>query len=177
MGQFEELVSKLNNDGQEAVLKDDENKYVRLSQIVDAISDSLREYAQEITAEHLQKLSDKLKSESSLSSEDLQLLRMWIVGDAENYINTENSVPEWKKELQRVMREILHFTNDSMPVEDIFKLQALLRDADRVIDDLAFYAAQKDRVAKFDVAVQNLSGEDREFLTALLTTKLKSKYY
>lgn len=178
MGQFKDLVSKLYGDYQAAVSKDDENGYVRLSHIVDVVADSLREYAQELTAEEVKLLAHKLKDSSEpLSAKEIDTLRLCIVGDAESYVNIENSVPEWKKELSRVMAEISAYTAEDPKVGDVLKLQALLRDADRVIDDLGFYAAQKDRVAKFNTAVQNLTPEDRGLLFSLLNTKLQSKNY
>ncbi len=177
MGQFSELVSKLYSDYQAAISKDDENGYVRLSHIVDAVADSLREYAQELTAEEIKLLAHKLKGSEPLTAKEISTLRLCIVGDADSYVNVENSVPEWKKELSRVMAEISRYSSEEPKVGDVLKLQALLRDADRVIDDLGFYAAQKDRLAKFDSAVQNLTQEDRGLLFGLLNTKLQSKNY
>lgn len=177
MGQFKELVTKLYSDYQSAISKDDENGYVRLSHIVDMVADSLREYAQELTAEELKLLAHKLKGSEPLTAKEIETLRLCIVGDADSYVNIENSVPEWKKELSRVMAEISACSSEDPKVGDVLKLQALLRDADRVIDDLGFYAAQKDRIAKFNTAVENLTQEDRALLFALLNTKLQSKHY
>ncbi|MCC6758643.1 MAG: hypothetical protein IT395_03350 [Candidatus Omnitrophica bacterium] len=177
MGQFKDLVSKLHSDYQTALSKDDENGYVRLSHIVDVVADSLREYAQELTAQEIKLLAHKLKGSEPLTAKEIETLRLCIVGDADSYVNIENSVPEWKKELSRVMAEISGYSSEEPKVGDVLKLQALLRDADRVIDDLGFYAAQKDRVAKFDSAVQHLTQEDRGLLFGLLNTKLQSKNY
>ncbi len=177
MGQFKDLVAGLYKDYEDTLAKDNEDAYVRLSQIVDAVSDSLREYAQEITANDIKHLANKLKSTAVLSQSEIETLRLCIVGDAESYVNVENSVPEWKTELRRVMGQISAYSGEDPKVADVLRLQALLRDADRVIDDLGFYAAQKDRIEKFNIAVQNLSAEDRGLLYGLLNTKLESKYY
>ena len=177
MGQFSELVGKLYKDYEDTVSKDSEDAYVRFSQIVEAAADSLREYAQELTAVEVKQLANKLKGSEPLSSKEIETLRLCIVGDAESYVNIENSVPEWKAELRRVMGQISACTADNPKAIDVLRLQALLRDADRVVDDLTFYAAQQDRVAKFNSAVQNLTPEDRGLLFGLLNTKLESNYY
>ncbi|MCB9758002.1 MAG: hypothetical protein H6753_06245 [Candidatus Omnitrophica bacterium] len=177
MGQFKDLVTGLYKDYEVTIAKDSEEAYIRLSQLVDATTDSLREYTQDVNAKEIKHLAQKLKGSDSLSRQDIDLLRLCIIGDAESYVNVENSVPEWKNELQRVMTQVSGYTTEDPKVSDVLRLQALLRDADRVIDDLCFYAAQKDRVQKFEAAVQNLTPDDRALLFGLLNTKLESKYY
>lgn len=177
MGDFKDLIAGLYKDYEETLAKDNEEGYVRLSQIVDLTADSLREYAQDVSAHEIKHLVQKLKGPISLSASDLDLLRLCIVGDAESYVNIENSVPEWKNELHRVMDQVSSYTAENPKVTDVLKLQALLRDADRIIDDLSFYAAQKDRVEKFNAAIKHLGPEDRALLVGLLNTKLQSKHY
>ena len=177
MGQFKDLVANLYKDYELSLVKDNEDAYVHLSQIVDEVSDSLREYAQKLSANDIKQLAHKLNSFDPLTLKDIDTLRLCIVGDADSYAHIENSVSEWKSELGRVMSQVSAYTSEDPKVGDVMRLQALLRDADRVVDDLAFYAAQKDRVAKFETAVQNLTQEDRNLLFALLNTKLQSKYY
>lgn len=177
MGQFKDLVTKLYKDYQATMDRDNEDAYIRLSQIVDATTDSLREYTQELNSQEIKKLAQKIKGSDPLSIKDIELLRLCIIGDAESYVNVENSVPEWKTELQRVMTQVSAYTTENPSVADVLRLQALLRDADRVIDDLCFYASQKDRVEKFNTAVQNLTSDDRGLLFGLLNTKFESKHY
>lgn len=177
MGQFNDLVSGLYKDYEATMARDNEDAYIRLSQLVDATNDSLREYTQDLNTQEIKHLAQKLKGSDPLSAKDIDVLRLRIVGDAESYVNIENSVPEWKTELQRVMTQVSSYTTEDPSVADVLRLQALLRDADRVIGDLCFYAAQKDRVEKFNTAVQNLTPDDRGLLFGLLNTKLESKHY
>lgn len=177
MGQFSDLIRQFNNDYENTLKKDNEDAYVRFSSLIDALSDSLREYAQEITADQISGLADKLKEDVPLTEADFVLLKDLIVGDAQSYIDEENNLQDWKNELKRLMGEIGKFSNENPEVKDILKLQALLRDADRVVDDLGFYSGQKDRIQKFKSAKENLTPEDRDLLFGILNTKLKSKYY
>jgi len=177
MGDFKAVADKLVQDLDSALNNDNENSYLRMSQILDAVSDELREFGQGLTADDMKKLAAKLKGNDPLTTADIEHLRLWIVGDAETYINIENSVQEWKQEVRRLTDEIRIAAVSNPTIQDIFKLQALIRDTDRVVDDLAYFASQKGRVAKFNNAINNLTREDRDLLFGLMNTKLQSKHY
>jgi hypothetical protein len=90
-------------------LKTDEGTLNALSAALARLDNELREQIQAATAAQVTLLIDSLKADGPVGPAELELVRLWLVGDAEYYVKMENDFPAWVTELGRllgVLREL-----------------------------------------------------------------------
>ncbi|MBM4286273.1 MAG: hypothetical protein FJ128_13670 [Deltaproteobacteria bacterium] len=134
----------------------------------------VRELLQKMTARPIRQVVDKLEQNEPLSAEEKHLLRLWMVGDAESYAKAQNDYRAWLEEFRRLTRVVQGRAGSTGSVEDLLALQGILEDANRLAADLRHYLEEKERIARFDAAVENLSPDDCEILVNILKGKLES---
>jgi hypothetical protein len=81
----------------------EEGRLNALSSALSRLSDELREQIQAATAAQVTPLISLLKADGPIEAEELELIRLWLVGDAEYYVKTENDLPAWVAELDRLL--------------------------------------------------------------------------
>ena len=177
MSDFLPIFQRLKSDYDETAARDTGEAYSRLSTIFEGLDSMFREHLQAMTLDEIKLVIRKLQGADALTEAELARVRLWIVGDAENYTRLENNVADWKAELARLVEEISRLATGNPDVETCSRLRGLLRDGVRVISDLMFFTQQKDRLQKFNEASQNLDAVDRQFLVRLLEQKIKSPDY
>jgi hypothetical protein len=147
------------------------------SALTDA-STIVREEIQKKTSSELEKIISKLRSSYEMSSEEIDLIRTWILGDAIGYTRMENDFQNWVSEYERLQKSLLGYENMECSSEELLKLHGILEDAARVSYDIANYLERKDRMNKFESAVgDGLDKDERALLVNLLTVKLQSFDY
>jgi hypothetical protein len=111
-----------------------------------------------------------------LATAEQDMLQLFMVGDAKYYIKYENDVENWKTETKRLIEEMKRLQAGGLTeMDSLMYLQALCREAMRVLPDLAFYYREKERVRKFDEALQGAIDRDtRRFLANLIKEMLAS---
>lgn len=138
----------------------------------------VREELQAETASRIKDIINKLSDNSQISAEDIALIKLWIVGDAESYIQAENNLNDWLGEYKRLAGVLEGYENRACNTEDLFKLEGLLEDATRVSYDIANFLEKKNRINNFQLAVlDGLDKEERDILVDVLKGKLTSKEY
>ena len=80
------------------------------------LSNGLREAIQAATAPQVEALIPRLNKNETISASDIDLMRLWIVGDAEAYIKEENNFDDWVKEAQRLIQQVSKKQSGSMDV-------------------------------------------------------------
>jgi hypothetical protein len=73
----------------------DEARLNALSSALSRLSDELGEQIQAATAAQVTPLISLLKADGPIEAKELGLIRLWLVGDAEYYVKTENDFPAW----------------------------------------------------------------------------------
>ena len=136
--------------------------------------DEIREALQNATAKAMQPIIDKLKKNQPLSGEEKDLIRVWIVGDAEAYIKMENDFREWLEEFKRLGEVIGDRTTVPASLPEMLTLYGNLEDAVRLAADIQFFLEEKERIGRFQQAIQNLTASDAELLANILQEKLRS---
>lgn len=175
MENFNQIITKLNEDYQNTIRTGTGDMYSRLSTIFGELDIYLRECLQEMTGEKVKEIIRKMKGRNPIAADDLELIRLWLIGDADYYLKYENNFNEWTKELKRLMDEINTCNVDNPDVATVSRLRSLFRDASRVVADIFYYVEQKDRVTKFSASTQDIDDEERGLITRLLEQKFKSK--
>ena len=174
MGDFNQIISKFSEDYRATVQAGNGEAYSKLSSITGELEHYLREYLQQLSGDDVKKVINKLKGGGAISPQELDLVRLWLVGDAEYYLQHENNFSDWTKELARLVDQMNPCNVDKPDVTTVCRFRSILRDASRVIADIMYFVQQKDRVSKFNESTEEIDDEERSILVRLLEQKLRS---
>ncbi len=128
----------------------------------------------ELTFNEIRTIIQKLEKEQPLTNEDLDYIRLWIVGDAEGYLRMENNCQTWLEEYRRLIGVLKDYESKKVSVPELLNLEGILEDAARTAADIAHFLEDKERVQRFEKAVGNLDSADRKFIAQMLKTELES---
>jgi hypothetical protein len=153
----------------------DEGRLNALSGALASLSDELREQIQATTAEQITPLIGLLEADGSIGAKEMELIRLWLVGDAEYYVKTENDFSAWVAELDRLLGVLRALRSEAVTPATMARMEATVRDALRVASDIAFYRQQEERVRSFQTKTDQLNRDDKQTLARLLAHKLSSE--
>lgn len=134
----------------------------------------LREQLQAQTAPAIAAVIRKLRADQDISQDEIDLVRLWIVGDAEGYLQAENDFQNWLDEYARLYESIAGYIGRDLASGEIIMLQGILEDAVRVSFDIANYLEKKERVENFDQTTSDPGRINKAVLATLLSRKLES---
>jgi hypothetical protein len=134
----------------------------------------VQEAFQASTSRDLWAIVEKLKARQPLTQPEQDLVRLWMVGDAEIYVRLENNYRDWQAEYHRLAEVLGDYAGKALDGRELMNLHGLLTDALRVTADISFYQEEKSRIDRFEAAMRSLSSEDAELLVRLLTDKLQA---
>ena len=174
MTDFKKIIAKLNEDYQVAMKRDTPESYSRLSTIFEDLGAYLREQIQQMTRADITKVIDKLKNGLTITPQDKEQIKLWIVGDADYYVKMENNFQDWKNELERLMGAINKCEGATEDVKTALKLRALLRDGARVLSNIFYFVEQRQRVAAFNDSSDEIDAQERAILIRILEQKINS---
>ena len=135
---------------------------------------AIREELQEVTAAAMKPIIAKLHKNQPLSGEEKDLIRLWIVGDAAGFTKKESDFREWREEFNRLGETIRKVDQMPTSLPEMLDLHGNLEEAVRMAGDIQFFLEEKERVARFEQAIQNLSASEAELLASILQEKLTS---
>lgn len=146
----------------------------QLNQTFMTLYNDLREGIQESTKDEMASLLSKLQNNEDITSQEIELIRLWIIGDAHSYIKMENNYEEWIKEAQRLVEVVKSLSTKKLTPSLMGDLQGVARDATRTLSDIAFYKENLERAKKFEDSVKNLTVDNKLFLAQMLKAKMTS---
>ena len=177
MVNLQEFYPMMNGSFADAQKTEDADAYMRLAAIFSEFEGQLREYIQDSSKDAVGGIIKKLEAGQEISNDETQLIKLWIVGDAEYYATLENNFNDWTQELKRLMDQINLMNNPQPDPVAASNLRAMLRDGMRLLPNIIFFLDQKTRVNNFAVSVATLDTEGKLFLIRLLKNKLTSKEF
>jgi hypothetical protein len=145
-----------------------------LLQSFSSLDNALREAIQAATAPQVEALISRLQKEDALTAGDIDLMRLWIVGDAQAYIDEENNFEEWVQEANRLVKLVATAEKGSMDVEAMNKLQGAAQDGIKTLSDIENYLNFSQRAHNFEESVKHLTKQNKETLANVLQAKLKA---
>lgn len=152
----------------------DEGTLNQLSSVLAAVQDDLREAIQGQTREEMAAIIQDLEDGAELSPDALDLIRTWMVSDAEFYVQMENDFANWLAEVRRIFGRIEELRSGTLTPKRMGQISGSIRDALRVIADINFFRRQEQRIQRFERATESVDGEDRKMLANLLRDKMLS---
>jgi len=153
----------------------DASTYGDLENKLDELRSDLRESIQGITRGEMWRIIQKLRGKGPITDEELALIRLWIVGDADAYVKEEHNFGEWIEELDRLTIEIRNLRIGPVEVDRLEQLRALLMSAREVTRSIAVFLNDRERVENFDKSThKNLARDARQTLANILVRLYQS---
>jgi hypothetical protein len=110
--------------------------------------------------EDCKSIAMKLESGDPLTPDELNTLKLFVVGDAAYFTKYDDNIDRNKAELKRILDEIRGMQLNDLDADEMMHLGVLCKEAASVAKPTAFYFDQKERVQKFEDATRG--GIDRE---------------
>lgn len=150
--------------------------YNALISHLNTLDSQAREALQARLEQHLWPIVEKLENDQPLAAAEQDMLQLLLVGDAKSYVKTEDQVDNWRSEARRLMEEIRRVQAEGLEgLDSLMRLQALCREAMRVLPDLAYYYEEQERARRFEEAMRSqLDRETRRTLANLIKEMLTS---
>jgi hypothetical protein len=92
----------------------------------------------------------------------MDLVKLWIVGDAEAYSKLENHFEDWIAEFKWLESLIKEKASSAEGVQDLFRVRGILEDASRLAINTGYYLETKERIRRFEEATANPSLMDSD---------------
>lgn len=173
----EQIIEKLNEviaDKQPVDDSTEEGYYHKITAPLVALEDHLREQMQAETSQQISQVISKLESDKEITDSDLNLVRLWLIGDAAAYVQMENDYRSWLRELNRLLEVIEQLKVQELTLENMYTLSGTARDAIRVIADIVFFKRQQVRINAFENASENMTSDNKLTVANILEQKLDS---
>jgi hypothetical protein len=105
--------------------------------------------------EDCKSLVSKLEKGAALSSNEMDTLKLMMIGDADYYLKYDDDFERSEDELKRIIGEIGKLQAGNLDVDALMHLRVLCREASSVAVPTAHYLEQKERVRKFEEATKD----------------------
>ena len=151
-----------------------EHHFQHLSAVLAKLQERLREQLQSATQAEIAAAIVTLEAGADPTQAQLDLIRLWVVGDAEHYVRLEADYRTWLTELDRLAGELVRVQGPTFAIADLTRLAALTRDAQRVLADIEYFKQEEARVQRFEHAAKGLTADDKRTLAGILRQKLAS---
>ena len=168
-----DTIQSLKESAEGAIKQQTLEQFEALESFVAEVEVYVREVQQGLWANEARDTIAKLEKNEALEAYDLDLLRVFLISDAEHYLAVENNYADWLAELRRLMDDLARraATADRHTIAD---LRGVLKDAMRLVPDIRNFLDEKRRVTKFENAITNLDASSRKMLVKLLSEQLAS---
>lgn len=169
-----EIVKDLAKLMNQAVEAPDAEEFNRLSNVFQNRKSAVREKIQAMTSKEVKGIIKKLSEGGDLDKAEMDLVKLWIVGDAESYSKMENNFEDWIAEFKWLESLISEQELSTEEIQDLFRVQGILEDASRLAINIGYYLETKERIRRFEEATANPSLMDRDLIVKILSLKLTS---
>jgi len=132
-----------------------------------------RETQQAMWVDEAKQAIKRLEKGGPLTETDLDVIRTFLISDAEQYLAVENNFGDWLNELKRLAQD-LQTRARTVDRHSIGALRGTLKDAIRLAPDIRNYLEEQERVQKLNNAMQTLDQASRDMIANLLREQLRS---
>jgi len=152
----------------------DAEEFNRLSSVFQNRKSQIREKIQSMTSKEVKGIVKKLADGEDPTKDEMDLVKLWVVGDAEAYAKMENNFEDWIAEFRWLESLLSEQEAGTEEVQDLFRVQGILEDASRLAINIGYYLETKERIRRFEEATSNPALMDRDMLVKILKLKLTS---
>lgn len=169
--QLTETIQQLKQAAEEALAAQNAKEFSEFERFVNEVEAFVRETQQSLWGAEAKAVIRKLERGDALQENDKQVIRTFLVSDAEHYLACENNYGDWQLELKRLMTDVSRRAN-MLDKDSIAELRGVLKDAIRLVPDIRNYLEERERVKKFDSALKSLDQPSRDMLAQLMREQL-----
>lgn len=175
--QLKDLVQELDTLVEKAKNNKTTANYQLIQLKINEMDGLLRECYQTVTEEEMIEIVRKLKLSEPLTPKEINLVRRWVVGDAEAYLSMEKNFPVWIDLLSQLVDQLktTFSTDTNLPSpERLDMVRGINKIALRLLPNINYYIAEKERVAAFERAVSDgIDSEEAKGYCDMLIEKLQ----
>ncbi len=170
--QLVETVQGLKEAATSALVNESADDFEAFERYLNEIDAFVREIQQSLWADEARATLRRLEKGEALDNHDSDLIRAFLISDAQGYLAHENNYNDWLNELKRLVDDLCKRVNTT-DRETIADLRGVLKDAIRLVPDIRNYLDEKRRVEKFEQALETLDKSSRDMLVRLLREQLR----
>jgi hypothetical protein len=164
--QLSETMQGLKNSATEALRNHSADDFEAFERYLSEVDGYVREVQQALWADEARTTIRRLEKGEPLSASDQDLIRSFLISDAQAYLQHENNFTDWtiatlSKKVSRIDKHC------------IAELRGVLKDAIRLVPDIRNYLDEQRRVEKCEQALHNLDKTGRDLLLRLLKDQLR----
>lgn len=156
-----------------ALAQESPEGFSNFEKFVNEVEAYVREVQQSMWADQAKHAIRALEKGEVLTGDDRDVIRTFLVSDAERYVYHENNFGDWKRELRRLMDDLVQRSN-TVDRDTIGDLRGVLKDGIRLVPDIRNYLEERQRVDKFQQALDTLDQQSTAMLIQLMKEQLKS---
>lgn len=171
--QLSDTIQRLKESADGAITQPTLVQFEAFETYVAQVESYVREVQQSMWSEEALQTIHKLEKNEPLETCDLDLLRVFLISDAQRYLALENNFTDWTNELSRLMEDLVRRVG-TVDRHTIADLRGVLKDAMRLVPDIRNFLDEKQRVAKFENALNDFDATSRKMLIKLLSEQLAS---
>lgn len=171
--ELSEAIQELNEACTAAIAGNEVDAFANLETYISNVESYVRETQQALWASEARDAIERLQKREPLTATDKEVIRAFLVSDAEHYVAIENSFPDWIAELKRLTAELTKRAG-AIDRESVAEMRGVLKDAIRLVPDIRNYLDEQRRVEKFEQSLQSLDKDARQMLLRLLKDLLRN---
>ncbi len=171
--QLTESVEQLKETGDYALENPTVEDFIDIERRLSGIESHLREMQQSMWAREVKQTIKRLDRDEPLTETDRDVIRTFLISDAEHYLAQENNYRDWLGEFRRLLDEVSRRVN-TVDQFSIGELRGILKDAIRLVPDIRNYLEERRRVERFDLTQGSLDPQARETLARILREQISS---
>ena len=171
--QLSEAINDLTQAASAALSHRCPDTFASLEKRVSEVEAYTREIQQAMWADEAKRAIRRLEKGDPLDEADKEVIRIFLVSDAERYVALENNFGDWTRELQRLVNDLERRAN-TVDRYSIGDLRGVLKDAIRLVPDIRNYLDEQQRAKKLAQALQHLDAPSRDMLARLIKEQLRS---
>lgn len=157
-----------------AMAKPNAEDFASFEQYLTEVEAYAREAQQAMWVDEAKQAIKNLEKGHPLSEADFDVIRTFLISDAEQYVAVENNYGDWQNELKRLSNDLQQRAR-TVDRDSIAALRGVLKDAIRLVPDIRNYLEEKDRVEKLDSALKSLDQPSRDMIANLMRDQLRSE--
>ncbi|MGE0478911.1 MAG: hypothetical protein AB7Q17_00440 [Phycisphaerae bacterium] len=160
-------VDAIRQMAQEALQNQSAEDMERVEHQIGRLSTLVREAQQALWSADVKMAIRRLEHNEPLGEADLDVIRTFLVSDAEHYLAVENNFEDWRAEFERLLGEVATRVRE-LDRNSIAELRGVLADLTRLTPDVRNYFDEQNRVRIFEQSMKSLDPETRQTLARLL---------
>lgn len=170
---LQDTIAELTETARAALMHQTVEDFVALERYLAEVEGYVRELQQSMWSREAKTAIAHVEGGSPLTAADQEVIREFLISDAEHYVEVENSYSDWCRELERLMADVAKRVN-MVDRGNIAELRAVLKDVQRLLPDIRNYLDEKARIVRFEQALENLDVSSRKMMGKVLREALEN---